>query len=115
MCGWLSDARTWASRLKRERRSVSRVNASGRTLIATSRLSRVSCARYTSPMPPAPIRAVISCEPTRVPIVSATLFPGQRLPVEGDRHGFQPRIADDGIEKEAAAVVRDQHLDLTSS
>ena len=32
----------------------------GRTLIATWRFSFVSVARYTSPMPPAPIRAVTS-------------------------------------------------------
>ena len=33
---------------------VGDVNAGGRTLIATSRPSVVSCARYTSPMPPTP-------------------------------------------------------------
>jgi hypothetical protein len=47
-------------RAKRARRSESSANFSGRTLIATSRPSRVSRARYTSPMPPAPINDVIS-------------------------------------------------------
>jgi len=36
-------------------------------LTATSRLSRVSIARYTSPMPPAPSRPMISYGPRRVP------------------------------------------------
>src|SRR5262249_62055478 len=35
--------------------------------MATSRLSFVSRARYTSPIPPLPRRAVISSEPSRVP------------------------------------------------
>ena len=38
----------------------SAANASGRTLIATSRLSFVSRARYTSPIPPAPSGETIS-------------------------------------------------------
>ena len=44
-------------RLAREprERSGSLANESGRTLIATSRSSLVSRARYTSPMPPAPM------------------------------------------------------------
>ena len=33
---------------------------SGRTLIATSRARRASCARYTSPIPPAPMASRIS-------------------------------------------------------
>ena len=43
----------------------------GQTLIATSRPSVVSRARYTSPMPPDPRRPVISNVPIRVPGVSA--------------------------------------------
>src|SRR5262249_41795941 len=35
--------------------------------MATSRFSFVSRARYTSPIPPLPSRAVISSEPSRVP------------------------------------------------
>ncbi len=53
MFGWFSDASTLASRSKRARRSASAAKASGKTLMATSRSSVVSRARYTSPMPPA--------------------------------------------------------------
>src|SRR5215831_242557 len=67
MFGWLSEARTSASRWNRLARSLSSENSSGRILIATSRLSLVSRARYTSPIPPLPRRAVISNEPSRVP------------------------------------------------
>src|SRR6516162_1901781 len=49
-------------------RSASRENSSGRILIATSRFSFESRARYTSPIPPTPRRAMISCEPRTVPI-----------------------------------------------
>jgi hypothetical protein len=44
----------------RARRSASAANASGRTLIATSRFSFGSVARQTSPMPPSPSLPVIS-------------------------------------------------------
>src|SRR5215813_7027940 len=40
--------------------------------MATSRLSLVSRARYTSPIPPLPRRAVISSEPSRVPTSNDT-------------------------------------------
>ena len=43
--GWFSDARIWASRVNRARRSASLATESGRTLSATSRLSFVSRAR----------------------------------------------------------------------
>src|ERR1700722_31011 len=44
--------------------------------MATSRASVVSCARYTSPMPPAPICAVTSYEPNLVPEgIAITLQP----------------------------------------
>ena len=49
MLGWFSEARTLASRSKRARRSGSAMNGSGNTLIATSRPSLVSSARYTLP------------------------------------------------------------------
>jgi hypothetical protein len=52
---WLSEARTSASRWKRAMRPGSPAKASGNTFSAASRLSLVSRARYTSPMPPAPI------------------------------------------------------------
>ena len=60
MFGWLSDASERASRSKRASRSASPATASGRTLIATSRPSFGSLARYTSPIPPAPSGARIS-------------------------------------------------------
>ena len=61
-----------ASRWNRATRSASAANASGRTLIATSRSSRVSRARYTSPMPPAPRAETISYGPKRAPGMRAT-------------------------------------------
>src|SRR5262245_66596078 len=67
MLGWFSAASVRASRWNRAVRSASRANTSGRILIATSRPSRLSRARYTSPIPPAPREAVISYEPNRVP------------------------------------------------
>ena len=70
---WDGSARraSCASRWKRATRSASCANASGRTLIATSRSSRVSRARYTSPMPPAPSSAPTSKTPTRCPVSAA--------------------------------------------
>ena len=59
MLGWLSCARSFASRSKRARRVSSAAKAGGSTLRATSRSSRRSVARKTSPMPPRPIAAVI--------------------------------------------------------
>ena len=54
MCGWLSVETVFASRSKRARTSGFADRCCGSTLTATSRPSRVSRARYTSPMPPAP-------------------------------------------------------------
>jgi hypothetical protein len=59
MLGWLSAATARASRSKRARRAGSESRSAGSTLMATSRPSFASVARYTSPMPPAPIAAVI--------------------------------------------------------
>src|SRR5262245_56479797 len=67
MCGWLSEARTCASRLNRARRLGSRANASGSTFSATSLARFVSRARYTSPMPPLPISETISYGPSLCP------------------------------------------------
>ena len=53
-------------------------------LIATSRSSRVSRARYTSPKPPAPTAARISYGPMRVPIERAKRGEYSRLGVEED-------------------------------
>ena len=52
--GWLRLARICASRLNRARRSGSAAKASGRIFSATSRLSCVSVACQTCPMPPSP-------------------------------------------------------------
>src|SRR5262249_41564577 len=53
-----------------------RENSSGKILIATSRFSFVSRARYTSPMPPLPRRAVISWEPSCAPMVKGMVSHG---------------------------------------
>src|SRR5262245_8552875 len=59
MAGWSIWATTWASRWKRCSASgVKRLG--GISLIATSRLSSGSRARYTTPMPPRPSSPVIS-------------------------------------------------------
>ena len=67
MPGWLSEASSFASRSKRASRSGSAASAAGSTFSATSRPSLVSVARYTSPMPPAPIGATTSYAPRRLP------------------------------------------------
>jgi hypothetical protein len=54
-----------ASRSKRSRNRGSLDRLSGRTLMATVRSSRVSRARYTSPIPPVPRAESISYGPTR--------------------------------------------------
>src|SRR5208282_5104106 len=64
MLGWLSAAIAWASRSKRS------LNWAAETLIATSRPNRGSRARYTSPMPPAPMGARISYGPSLSPAES---------------------------------------------
>src|ERR1700693_3485401 len=73
--GWGSCEIVLASRSKRWRRSSLEVRCSGRTLTATVLSSRVSRARYTSPMPPAPIAERISYGPSLEPAVSVTLPP----------------------------------------
>src|SRR5437667_5008124 len=73
--------------------------ASERTLIATMRPRRVSRARYTVPMPPAPTGATISYGPSRVPAVIGMLarlsLPYACLqlfePVEHDNHTHRRR------------------------
>src|SRR5215472_1048230 len=59
-----------ASRSRRWRDEESPANSGGRTLMATLRSSRISRARYTSPMPPAPSGDWISYGPSFVPEVS---------------------------------------------
>src|SRR6266852_219132 len=66
MFGWLRLEIARASRSKRSRSCGLLERCSGRTLTATMRSSRVSLARYTSPIPPAPIEEMISYGPSRV-------------------------------------------------
>ena len=54
MCECESEEIVFASRSRRSRSSAFSESAAGRTLTATVRPRRVSLARYTSPMPPAP-------------------------------------------------------------
>src|SRR5262245_24937315 len=68
MWGWLRLETVRASRSKRWRRSGLPARCSGRTLIATVRSRRVSRARYTSPMPPAPSGASTSYGPSFAPL-----------------------------------------------
>src|SRR5579864_4012358 len=90
MLGWLSDASVRASRRKRASRSGSRANSRGKVLMATSRPSLLSCARYTSPMPPEPngdtIRYGPNSRPSRdwaaasVTVVSSSAGLSRKLP-----------------------------------
>src|SRR5581483_3589365 len=73
MCGWFSDEAICASRWKR-RRSATSANSSESNFTATGRSSFVSSARYTSPIPPAPIGAMISYGPSFVPAAKAIEF-----------------------------------------
>src|SRR5580765_1379811 len=65
----------FASRSKRWRTSGDEDRWDGRTLTATVRSSRVSRARYTSPIPPAPIAERISYGPNRMPAESVISAP----------------------------------------
>jgi hypothetical protein len=67
MCGCDNLEIALASRSSRCRRTGSEDKLAGSTLIATSRSRRVSRARYTSPMPPAPSGETISYGPSLVP------------------------------------------------
>src|SRR5215468_1481671 len=57
----------FASRSNRCLRTGSAENCAGRILMATVRSNRVSLARYTSPIPPAPSGTPISYGPSLVP------------------------------------------------
>src|ERR1700690_3355387 len=67
MLGWFRADAARASARKRAIRSASRDMSSGRTLRATSRPSRGSRARQTSPIPPAPSGATTSYGPILEP------------------------------------------------
>jgi hypothetical protein len=74
-----------ASLSKRWRISSDDESCSGRTLMATSRPSRVSRARYTSPIPPAPTGETISYGPSRAPAASVKFPTAYRKLLPGDR------------------------------
>src|SRR5436309_84169 len=63
----------FASRSNRCLRAASEENCAGKILIATVRPRRVSRARYTSPIPPAPSGETISYGPSLAPRVSVTV------------------------------------------
>src|SRR5262245_47633550 len=71
MFGWFNAASVLASCSNRISLSGSAENSSGRILSATTRSSRVSRARLTAPIPPAPSGASTSYTPTRDPAVNA--------------------------------------------
>src|SRR6266496_1896502 len=103
MFGWFKDARVWASRVNRTSRSASLAKRSGSTLIATSRFSFVSRARYTSPMPPAPRAETISYGPSRWPGVRANC---RGLYGRGDSaDGITPVERQDYIGSDSARVA----------
>ncbi|HTS30076.1 MAG TPA: hypothetical protein VMH81_29595 [Bryobacteraceae bacterium] len=60
MFGWANAATDKASRRNLAKAWGSFERWSGRTLIATWRFKRVSAARYTSPIPPAPMGAMVA-------------------------------------------------------
>ena len=71
----------------RARNGQRSANASGRILMATSRSSRASRARYTSPIPPAPMAERISYGPRCVPGAMATVCEADytgRTPIRRD-------------------------------
>src|SRR5262245_22238251 len=112
MWGWESWEIVFASRSKRCRTSGDSERWDGRTLTATARSSRVSRARYTSPIPPAPIAETISYGPSFEPAASVMSggilrFFAESGPVheECEGRGRLPRVRDGG--QEALAVGRD--------
>src|SRR5579862_5021314 len=104
MLGWLSAATARASCSKRRNRSASEAKESGNSFRATSRPRRASRARYTSPMPPAPMSATISYGPNLVPgarAISAPHYSPSRVAlwrVASGADGMQlPLIPKDGM------------------
>src|SRR5262245_52456459 len=101
MFGWDSAATARASRWNRDRDSGSFASRSARTLIATSRSSRVSRARYTSPIPPAPSGPRISYGPRRE--LAESVISGSRRQVDQNDVG----VVTQSIEQDLPAVGRD--------
>src|SRR5215469_2405910 len=90
-----------ASRSNRCLRTGSEEKCAGRTLMATVRSSRVSRARYTSPIPPAPNGATISYGPSRVLRLSGISGP---IINPGNGPGVQPLIGRKRVSTKTAAV-----------
>ena len=84
ICGSSTAAADRDSRMKRCRNSSSATSAGARTLSATCRLSRSSCARKTTAIPPRPIcsssRYPAICEPAVKPVRNPTA-PGPSPPI----------------------------------
>src|SRR5262245_51675054 len=96
MLGWFNADAARASFSNRFSRLGSAATSAGRTLTATSRASRVSLARQTSPIPPAPRGANTSYGPSRAPEASVMTSPSfqsldevelRREPAVRDRPG----------------------------
>src|SRR5262249_30952087 len=96
MLGWFNADAARASFPTRFSRLGSAATSAGRTLTATSRASRVSLARQTSPIPPAPRGASTSYGPSRAPEASVMTSPSfqpldevelRRDPAAHDRPG----------------------------
>src|SRR5260370_33434317 len=85
MLGWFNEEMVRASRSKRSLASGLSARCGGRILMATLRSRRVSRARYTSPIPPAPSGAPISYGPSFVPEESPMVALGLYSP---SREGF---------------------------
>src|SRR5438477_865320 len=94
MLGWFKDEAACASRSKRCSREGSVATSGGSTLTATCRLNRVSRARYTSPMPPAPSVPTTSYGPSRAP---ATRDMPRILHTPGSVRSYGPAGARGGI------------------
>src|SRR5450759_2836855 len=100
--GWFKAEAARASCSKRWRRSGSAAVEAGSTLIATSRPSLASVARYTSPIPPAPIEAVMRYWARLRPItVDSPGFLARPTAGRGCRNATEVRILQPGPTSEA--------------
>src|SRR5579864_1424350 len=91
MLGWFNEEMVRASRSKRSLASALSARCGGRILMATLRSSRVSRARYTSPIPPAPSGAPISYGPSFVPEESPMVALGLYRPSKDALAVYQSR------------------------
>src|SRR5580704_3813471 len=89
MLGWFNEEMVRASRSKRSLASALSARCRGRILMATLRSRRVSRARYTSPIPPAPSGAPISYGPSFVPEGSPMVALGLYSPSRDALAGYQ--------------------------